>query len=229
MSKRLPVVTIDGPVAAGKSTVARELARELGYIYVSTGAMYRAVAVAVREAGITLDDSGELLDRLRTLLAATDISVEAGHVTLNRRDPGALLNAPGIDELASRLSALAPVREKMRALQRRMALSGAVVMEGRDIGTVIFPEAQFKFFLDAQPRIRAQRRFTQLTAAGIRITLDEVLQQLLERDQRDSSREIAPLKPAPDAIVIDSSALSVEAVVQRMKAVVVGSESARRS
>jgi len=112
------------------------------------------------------------------------------------------------------------VRERMRELQRRIALRGAVVMEGRDVGTVVFPEAPFKFFLDATPQVRAQRRFAQLAAAGVDTTLREVLQQLVERDQRDSSREIAPLKPAPDAIVIDSSAMSVNDVVQRMKALV---------
>ncbi len=220
MSTESAVIAIDGPAAAGKSTVARELARELGFNYVNTGAMYRAVAVAVREAGMESYGGGDFLERLKALLAAADIGVAAGRVTLNGRDLGESLNARGIDDLASRLSALAPVREKMRAMQRRIAVDGAVVMEGRDVGTVIFPEARFKFFLDAQPQVRAQRRFAQLAATGAKTTLGEVLQQLAERDQRDSSREIAPLKPAPDAIVIDSSALSVKAVVGRMKAFV---------
>jgi cytidylate kinase len=228
MSEGLPVVAIDGPVAAGKSTVARELARELGFNYVSTGAMYRAVALAVREARLDLDGE-DFLDRLKKLLADTDIGVTESRITLNGRDPGAELNAPGVDDLASRLSALAVVREKVRGLQRQIAMNGAVVMEGRDVGTVIYPEAPFKFFLDADQRVRAERRFAQLKAAGVNTTVDEVLRQLVERDQRDSKREIAPLKPAPDAVVIDSSSLAVEAVVRRMKELVVRGKSTHGS
>ncbi len=219
-AKRRPVVTIDGPVAAGKSTVARELARALGFDYVSTGAMYRALALAIRQAGLEDIGGQEFARRLDRLLATVEIAVSGGHVTLNGRIVDSQLSEPGIDELASRLSVLAPVREKMRALQREMALRGGVVMEGRDIGTVVFPEAEFKFYLDAAPRVRAQRRFAQLIASGVKTTLEEVLQRLTERDERDSTRELAPLKPARDAVVIDSSALTVEAVVDRMLALI---------
>lgn len=208
-----PVVAIDGPVGAGKSTVARELARVLGFDYLNTGAMYRAVAVAARY--INIDENAEV-HRLKKLLDSIAISFEGERVLLDGRDVSAELLQPAIGDLASRLSALPVVRARLRELQRSAGEGGGVVMEGRDIGTAIFPDAEFKFFLTADVRVRAARRFAELAAKGAPITEAEVLRQLEERDQRDQQRELAPLRKAADAIVIDSTALNLQQVVNAM-------------
>ncbi|HZZ08265.1 MAG TPA: (d)CMP kinase [Candidatus Binataceae bacterium] len=215
MKRARPIIAIDGPVGAGKSTVAERLARALGFEYVNTGAMYRAVAVAARAAGIDADDP-EAERKLDQLLAGTRIDFSDGRVSLNGRDITAEIGSPEIGESASRLSTLRVVRERMRDLQRAAGARGGVVMEGRDIGTAVFPDAEFKFFLDASPEVRAERRWRELAARGVKITREEVLAQLLERDRRDRERELAPLIPAPDAIVIDASRLGVDEVVALM-------------
>jgi len=217
MSRREPIVAIDGPVGAGKSVAARELARELGYSYLNTGAMYRAVAIAAREAGVSPDDAN-VEARLAPVLAAIEIKFDGEKIMLNGHDVSAKKDEPDIGELASRLSALGPVRARMRELQRAAGADGGVVMEGRDIGTAIFPDAEFKFFLVADVNTRARRRFDELKKKGASITEHEVLEQMIERDRRDSGRELAPLKRADDAIEIDSTKLSIDAVVAAMKA-----------
>jgi cytidylate kinase len=209
------VVAIDGPVGAGKSTVARRLAEVLGFEYVNTGAMYRAVAVAARAAGIG-DGDAETERKLDALLASARIDFSDGRIMLDGRDISAEIGSPEISESASRLSTLGVVRARMRDLQRAAGAHGAVVMEGRDIGTAVFPDAEFKFFLDAGAEVRADRRWRELDAHGVAITRAEVLAQLHERDRRDRGRELAPLKPAPDAIVVDASGMSVEEVVTLM-------------
>jgi cytidylate kinase len=209
------VVAIDGPVGAGKSTVARRLAEVLGFEYVNTGAMYRAVAVAARAAGIS-DDDPEAERKLDALLKRVRIEFSKGRILLDGRDISDEIGSPEISESASRLSTLGVVRARMRELQRAAGERGGVVMEGRDIGTAVFPDAEFKFFLDASPEVRAERRWRELNARGVTITREEVLAQLLERDRRDRGRELAPLKPAPDAIIIDASRMSVEEVVKLM-------------
>jgi cytidylate kinase len=215
MKRARPIIAIDGPVGAGKSTVADRLARALGFEYVNTGAMYRAVAVAARAAGIDADDP-EAERKLDSLLAGTRIDFSDGRISLNGRDISAEIGSPEISESASRLSTLGVVRARMRDLQRAAGARGGVVMEGRDIGTAVFPDAEFKFFLDASPEVRAERRWRELAARGVKITREEVLAQLRERDRRDRERELAPLIPAPDAIVIDASRLSVDEVVAMM-------------
>jgi CMP/dCMP kinase len=210
-----PIIAIDGPVGAGKSTIAQRLARALGFEYVNTGAMYRAVAVAARAAGIDADDP-EAERKLDALLAGTRIDFSDGRISLDGRDISAEIGSPEIGESASRLSTLGVVRARMRDLQRAAGARGGVVMEGRDIGTAVFPDAEFKFFLDASPEVRAERRWRELAARGVKITPEEVLAQLLERDRRDRERELAPLVPAPDAIVIDASRLGVDEVVALM-------------
>lgn len=217
MSRTQPIIAIDGPVGAGKSVAARELARALGFSYLNTGAMYRAVAIAAREAGVSPDDAN-VEARLEPVLAAIKIKFDGENIMLNGRDVTAKVSEPEIGELASRFSALGPVRARMRDLQRAAGADGAVVMEGRDIGTAIFPDAEFKFFLDADVKTRARRRFEELQKKGASIAEREVLEQLIERDRRDSGRELAPLRRADDAIVIDSTNLSIEAVVAAMKA-----------
>jgi CMP/dCMP kinase len=215
VTRSRPVVAIDGPVGAGKSTVARRLAEVLGFEYVNTGAMYRAVAVAARAAGISADDP-EAERKLDALLKKVRIEFSGGRILLDGRDISDEIGSPEISERASRLSTLGVVRERMRELQRAAGERGGVVMEGRDIGTAVFPDAEFKFFLDASPEVRAERRWRELNARGVTITREEVLAQLLERDRRDCGRELAPLKPAPDAIIIDASRMSVEEVVKLM-------------
>jgi CMP/dCMP kinase len=215
-ARERPIVAIDGPVGAGKSTVARALARALGFSYLNTGAMYRAVAVAARAAGID-PDKRKSDEQLRAILDTIPISFDGERVILNGRDISDVIIEPEIGDLASRFSALPMVREKMRDLQRAAGDGGGVVMEGRDIGTAIFPDAEVKFFLVADARVRAARRYAELANKGVATTLDEVAAQLAERDRRDAGRTLAPLKPAVDAIVIDSTARDVATVVEEMK------------
>jgi len=210
-----PIVAIDGPVGAGKSTVARALAKELGFEYLNTGAMYRAVALAATRAGIGADDP-VLEQRLAPILGAIRIEFDRNQVMLDGADVSGAITDPAIGDLASRLSALGAVRARMVELQRAAAAEGGFVMEGRDIGTVVFPDAEIKFYLDAEVGVRAQRRFEELRAKGEAVTLEEVEAGLLERDRRDSTREIAPLRCAADAIVVNSSHLSVAQVVKRL-------------
>jgi len=217
MSRNRPIVAIDGPVGAGKSVAARTLARELGFAYLNTGAMYRAVAIAAREAGIDPDDPN-VAERLASVLKTIKINFDGEKIFLNGRDLSAKINQPEIGDLASRFSAIGAVRERMRELQRAAGADGGVVMEGRDIGTAIFPDAEFKYFLNADVKTRARRRYEELRKKGGSITEDEVLDQLIERDRRDSGRALAPLKRADDAIEIDSTNLSIDAVVAAMKA-----------
>ena len=217
MSRKEPIVAIDGPVGAGKSVAARELARALGFSYLNTGAMYRAVAIAAREAGVSPDEAN-VEARLGPVLAAIKIKFDGEKIFLNGGDVTAKVSAPEVGELASRFSAIAAVRARMRELQRAAGADGGVVMEGRDIGTAIFPDAEFKFFLVADVKVRARRRFEELKKKGESIGEREVLEQLIERDRRDSGRELAPLRRADDAMEIDSTKLSIDAVVAAMKA-----------
>ena len=217
MTRARPIIAIDGPVGAGKSTVARELARALAFSYINTGAMYRAVALVARESEISPGDA-QIERRLAGILDMIAITFDGERVLLSSRDITAAIAAPEVGDLASRLSTLAIVRRKMRELQRAAGRGGGAVMEGRDIGTAVFPDAEFKFFLDADVEVRAERRWRELVAKGASVTRDEVLAQLLERDRRDSERELAPLRRADDAIVIDSTRLSIAEVVAAMKA-----------
>jgi cytidylate kinase len=222
MKRERPIVAIDGPVGAGKSTVARALAKALGFSYLNTGAIYRAVAVAARAAGIRADfavanDASELNEQLTRILDSIAITFKGERVMLAGRDISDVIIEPEIGDLASRLSALPLVREKLLEVQRAAGVAGGVVMEGRDIGTAIFPDAEVKFFLVADSAVRAERRYAELVAKGVTTTLAEVTAQLADRDRRDAGRAVAPLKPAADAIMIDSTTRDVDTVVNEMQ------------
>ena len=211
-----PIIAIDGPAGSGKSTVARRLATELGFTYLNTGAMYRAVAIAFKEAGITpagARDDGRVAQVLKTI----KIDFRDERVILNGRDVSAIISNPEVSELASTYSTLPAVREGMRGLQRAIGEPGGIVMEGRDIGTVVFPDAEFKFYFEAPPQVRAERRYAELTAKGDAVNRNEVLRELIERDRRDSAREQAPMRRADDAMVIDTSNLTIEQVISALK------------
>ena len=210
--KRQPVVTIDGPAAAGKSTAARELARRLGFTLVDTGALYRALAWAVKEAGVAADDApavGKVLEK-------TTVDLEGGRVIVNGRDITTQLRTRELGMLTSRLTRLQVVRDKLTPLQRRLARAGGVVLEGRDTGSVVCPEAEVKFYLDADLDERARRRSEELAATGLPADYETVKAEVTQRDRQDMERDLAPLVRPEGALVLDSTALSPEAVVERM-------------
>ena len=211
------VITIDGPAGAGKSTVSKLLAQKLGYIYLDTGAMYRAVALLAKNS----DHLDPLDDKtLEKICLGLDLEFvqKDGILRLlaNGRDITEEIRKPEISSLASAVSAKSVVRERLSMIQRSMGKAGGVVLEGRDMGTVVFPGAEVKFYLDARPEVRSKRRFLELEAQGQDTTAEEVHQLMLERDRNDRSRQLAPLKPADDAILVDSSDLQIEGVVQLM-------------
>ncbi len=217
MTKRL-VVAIDGPAGAGKSTVSRRLAARLGYRLLDTGAIYRAVALTALRRGVAWDDGPAVATIAREL--DIDFCFDGGdnRVSLAGEDVSAAIRTPEISQGASRVSALPEVRAALLDLQRRLGAQGGVVAEGRDIGTVVFPDAGAKFFLTASPEVRARRRFEELRAAGKPVDEAATLKEILERDERDSTRAAAPLKQADDAVLVDSSGVAADEVVSRMEA-----------
>lgn len=216
MSATVFVVAIDGPGGAGKSTTARAVAERLGLSYLDTGALYRCVALRAVEQGLALDDGTRIAEIARNL----DVRFAAGsqRVSLGERDVTAEIRTPEISQAASKVSSLAPVREALVGLQRRSARAPGTVAEGRDMGTVIFPTAQLKVFLDATMDERARRRVVDLRVLGRAEDVEEVRAQLAERDARDSGRAVAPLRQAPDAVVLDTTHLAFEEVVDRIVA-----------
>jgi len=210
------VVAIDGPGGAGKSTTARAVAAKLGLSYLDTGALYRCVALRATENAVQLDDGAQLAAIARSL----DVRFEAGsnRVSLGGRDVTQEIRTPEISQSASKVSALPAVRESLVDLQRRSARGPGTVAEGRDMGTVIFPNAQLKVFLDATVNERARRRVVDLRGLGRPDAIEEVRSQLEERDARDSARAVAPLRQAPDALVLDTTNLAFEEVVDRIVA-----------
>lgn len=207
-------VAIDGPSGAGKSTVARAAAARLGYVYVDTGAMYRAIGLAVCRKGISGDDTAGIVDVLPEV--QLDIRYEDGaqHILLCGEDVSDAIRTPEIAKYASKVSAVPEVRQFLLETQRDMAKNSNILMDGRDIGTVILPDAPVKIFLTASAEARAQRRYLELHEKGQSITFDEVLHDIQQRDEQDMTRAVAPLKQAADAVLLDTSDISLEQSIE---------------
>jgi CMP/dCMP kinase len=214
--KRGPVVAIDGPSGVGKSTLARSVAERVGCRYVDTGAMYRAVALLARQRGVSQDDE-QALARISGEMDIEFVETKEGQgVRLEGEDVTLALRLPGVSEEASRLSRFPQVRKVLVERQRALGRHGPVVMEGRDIGTVVLPEADLKIFLEADVEERARRRYGQWKGKGIEVAREQLKQEILSRDHRDQTREVAPLAPARDAVRIDTTQLNPEQALDRV-------------
>ncbi len=211
--KKNLVIAIDGPSGAGKSTVARLLAQRLGYTYIDTGAMYRAIGWKAKRDGIDPADEQGLVG----LCARTEVTIKTDHddprIVVDAIDVTGEIRTPEMGMMASAVSKSPAVRARLLGLQRELGSHGGVVMDGRDIGTVVFPKADLKFFLDASPEERGHRRYLELRQKGLDVDLDRITREIRERDLQDSGRELAPLKAAADARLIDSSAMSIDEVL----------------
>jgi len=210
------IVAIDGPAGAGKSTIARRLADRLGFIYIDTGAMYRAVALWAVRQGVGFDD----LHRMEQLALAAEIALDLGRIRLNGEDVSEAIRTPEVSAGASKIAVIPAVRRAMVAKQRVIGERSSVVMEGRDIGTVVFPNAQVKIYLDANPEERVRRRLLEARAKGEEVAENALAAQIKERDQRDSTRADAPLAQAPDAVYLDSTRLSITEVEEAILRIV---------
>jgi cytidylate kinase len=205
------VVAVDGPSGAGKSTTAKLLAEALGIDYIDTGAMYRAVGLKFLKSGVQ-DSAADFEERIGIVLAETAIDLDGGRIWLDREDVSGLIRTPEITMAASKYSALPQVREKLVSLQRDMGARKSVVMDGRDIGTNVFPEARFKFFITASSETRAKRRHKELLEKGMHERLDDVLADIEKRDQDDSERELNPLARAADAVLLVTDNFGIDEV-----------------
>ena len=214
-------VAIDGPAGAGKSTMAKRVAKELGYLYVDTGAIYRTVGYHMWLMGIGPKDADGIrrcLDDVNIEIRHQDDGVQ--HMILNGRDVTGEIRTPEMSKYASGVSAQKCVRDYLLDMQRKFARKHSVVMDGRDIGTVVLPNAQVKIFLTASPEERAKRRFEELSAKGEKVNFEKVLQDMKQRDKQDTERAIAPLKPAPDAVKLDTSGNTIEQSIEQILTIV---------
>lgn len=205
-------IAIDGPSGAGKSTIAKAVASKLSIDYIDTGAMYRAVGYKIQQLGIDLGD----VAAIAAMLEDTDIDFSRGETLLDGKVISGLIRTPEISMLASRCSAYGAVREKLVFLQRKMGQTKSVVMDGRDIGTNVLKDAEFKFFLTATPEERASRRYKELVAKGEDVSFEKILQETIARDHNDTTRELNPLRKAEDAIEVDTTGMSIDEVINFM-------------
>ena len=206
-------VAIDGPAGAGKSTIAKAVAAKKGYVYVDTGAMYRAMALYFIRAGVSSDDEKAVASMVDDIKVSIKYEDGQQHVILNDEDVTGLIRTEAVGNMASATSVYGPVRTKLVALQQELAKTTDVIMDGRDIGTVVLPNADVKIFLTASVECRAKRRYDELVAKGQEADFDQIAKDIEERDYRDSHREISPLKQAEDAVLVDSSDMTIDEVV----------------
>ena len=208
------IITIDGPAGSGKSTVSRLLAKKIDFLYLDTGAMYRAVAFQAAREGVDFSDGKKLRKLCRSLDLKFNTDGNSNKLYIGKKDISLAIRDPEMDMLSSRVSAVKEVREAMTALQRKIGKDGGLVAEGRDMGTVVFFDADHKFFITASPRVRAERRYKERIGRGESISMAEVEKDLRERDDQDKKRSIAPLRPAKDAKIIDSTTLNPDQVIE---------------
>ena len=215
---RKPIITIDGPAGAGKSTVARHLAARFGLLNLESGAMYRAFARKALDTGVDPDNPESLQSLARTTTIELEPTLSGNRVLLDGADVTASLRDSAVTQAASRVSVHPAIRSWMVDLQRAMGRNGGIVMEGRDIGTIVFPYAEIKFFLDASPEARTQRRYLEAPSAAT--TPEAIREDLRKRDERDRNRAESPMRPAPDAIIIDSTELNLDQVLASIESIV---------
>lgn len=213
-------IAIDGPAGAGKSTIAKKLAADLGYVYVDTGAMYRAMAYYFLQNGIDAKDEKAIADACPKVDVTIQYVDGEQQVILNGENVNGVIRKEEVGNMASATSVYPVVRTKLVDLQRQLAARENVIMDGRDIGTVVLPNANVKIFLTASSKVRAQRRFDELTAKGVACNIDEIEKDIIDRDYRDMHRETSPLKQADDAVLLDSSNLDIDGVVAAMKKII---------
>lgn len=220
MKTRKLIIAIDGPSGAGKSTLSKALADALGYINIDTGAMYRSVALAAARQRIDPDDDRALAELCDNLIIEFRRQGEKEQVIVNGEDVSAQIRTPEVSLLTARVASRSVVRQAMVHLQRQMGRNGGVVLEGRDIGTVVFPDAEVKFFLSASAEERGRRRYEELRAKAIEVDLRQTIDDVIARDKADSRRDHSPLQQAPDAVLIDSTSMTIEKVLRTMVALV---------
>ncbi|MDU5038393.1 MAG: (d)CMP kinase [Clostridium perfringens] len=209
---KLITVAIDGPAGAGKSTIAKIIGEKFNLMYINTGSMYRAVTLKALENNI----SAEEVDKLLVMIDGMDMHFENDELILNGENINSLITMPNISKNVSAYASIREVRERLVNLMRKMALKYSVIMDGRDIGTVVLKDANFKFFLTASPEERADRRYKELMGKGVEVNYDEILQDIIKRDYLDSNREVDPLRKAEDAIEIDTTGISIMGVVEKI-------------
>lgn len=213
-------IAIDGPAGAGKSTIAKKLAKELGYVYVDTGAMYRAMAYYFLTNNISSDDEAAIAKACDNVNVSIAYKNNEQQVLLNGENISDKIRNEEVGNMASATSVYPVVRTKLVELQRQLAHKENVIMDGRDIGTVVLPNANVKIYLTASSKVRAQRRFDELTEKGISCKFDEIEKDIIDRDYRDMHRETSPLKQADDAVLLDSSDMDIDAVIEKMKEII---------
>ncbi len=220
MKRNGPIIAIDGPVGVGKSTVAKNLAERLGYLYIDTGAMYRAITLKVMRKHINPEDTQSVADLAENTQLRFTRSSGNLRILCDGEDVSDEIRLPEVSANTSSIADNLAVRERMVTLQREMGSNGKIVMEGRDIGTIVFPDAEIKIYLDADPKIRAERRYLELRSKGKNVSFEETLNDLLARDQRDASRPVGGLKKTSDSIVVDTTNLSQEEVIDTLEQIV---------